>query len=240
MGNLSVIDSAIIIFLLFGALIGFKRGVIKSLVSFVGLIVVLVLAFNLKDPLSEFMYTHLPFFNIGGIFSGVTVLNVLVYEIIAFLILVTLFGTILKVIVVMTGLVEKILDLTIVLGFASKVCGLVFGFVETYIILFFTVYICYNFTGISNYIDEGVITSRMLNSTPILSESIKNENSTMKEIMALQNECHDNNKECSLDALDIMLKYGVLKPNAAVKLINEGKINIDGAMDIVLKYGGNN
>ncbi len=36
------------------------------------------------------------YFNIGGAFAGVTILNILIYEIIAFLILVVLFGTILK------------------------------------------------------------------------------------------------------------------------------------------------
>ena len=236
MFNLTVIDSAVIIILLFGALIGFKRGIIKSAVSFIGLIIVLVLAFTLKNPLSEFMYTHLPFFNIGGAFAGVTILNILIYEIIAFLILVVLFGTILKLVVMVTGIVEKILDLTIILGFFSKIAGLIFGFVETYVIIFFTLFICYNFTNISNYIDEGTITSRILNSTPVLSGSISAENKSIKEIMALENECSSNKSECNMDALDIMLKYNVLKPDVAEKLINSGKVNINGALDIVNKY----
>ena len=236
MFNLTVIDSAVIIILLFGALIGFKRGIIKSAVSFIGLIIVLVLAFTLKNPLSEFMYTHLPFFNIGGAFAGVTILNILIYEIIAFLILVVLFGTILKLVVMITGIVEKILDLTIILGFFSKIAGLVFGFVEAYVIIFFTLFICYNFTNISNYIDEGTITSRILNSTPVLSESISAENKSIKEIMALEDECSNNKNECNMDALDIMLKYNVLKPDVAEKLINGGKVNINGALDIVNKY----
>src|SRR5574344_2057121 len=106
MFNLTVIDSAVIIFLLFGAILGFKRGIIKSAVSFIGIIIVIILAFILKNPLSEFMYTHLPFFNIGGNFAEITVLNILVYEALAFLILCIIFGTILKLVVVFTGLVE--------------------------------------------------------------------------------------------------------------------------------------
>jgi uncharacterized membrane protein required for colicin V production len=240
MFDLTVIDSAIIIILLFGALIGFKRGIIKSAISFIGLIIVLVLAFTLKNSLSEFMYTHLPFFNIGGDFAGVTILNILIYETIAFLILAILFGVVLRLIVAFTGIIEKILDLTIILGFFSKLFGLIFGFVETYIILFVIIYASYNFTNLSNYIDEGVLTSRMLNSTPILSSTVANESKSIKEINALQNTCKANNHECNIDALDIMLKYNVLKPETAEKLINSGKININGAMEIVNKYKGEN
>src|SRR5574344_513625 len=112
--NLTVVDSAVIIILLFGALLGFKRGIIKSAVSFIGILIVIVLAFSLKNSLSEFLYTHLPFFNIGGNFAGITVLNILIYETIAFLILAIIFGTILGLIVKLTGIIEKILDLPIV------------------------------------------------------------------------------------------------------------------------------
>lgn len=236
MFNLTVIDSAVIIILLFGALIGFKRGIIKSAISFIGLIIVLILAFTLKNPLSEFMYTHLPFFNIGGTFAGVTILNILIYEVIAFLILAVIFGTVLKLVVMLTGIVEKILDLTIILGFFSKIAGLIFGFLESYVIIFFILFISYNFTNISNYIDEGTITSRILNSTPVLSNTIVAENSSIKEIMNLEDECSNNKNECNLDTLDIMLKYNVLKPEIAEKLINENKVNINGALDIVNKY----
>ena len=41
----SIVDSIIILFLLMGAIAGFKRGVIKSATMFVGAIVVLILSF---------------------------------------------------------------------------------------------------------------------------------------------------------------------------------------------------
>src|SRR5574344_1572013 len=193
---LTVIDSAVIVFLLFGALLGFKRGIIKSAVSFVGILIVIGLSFSLKNSLSEFLYTHLPFFNIGGSFAGISILNVLIYETIAFLLLAILFSTVLGLVIKLTGIIEKILDLTIVLGFFSKILGLLFGFVTTYIIIFAILFVCYNFTDFSNYIAEGNITSRILDSTPILTNSIDSENKTIKEIMNLKDECGDNKNEC--------------------------------------------
>src|SRR5574344_1020632 len=117
MCTLTIIDAVFIVFLLFGAAMGFTRGFIKSAVSFIGTIVVFGLAFYLKNPVSEFLYTNLPFFSFGGALEGVSVLNIIIYELIAFLLVVTILEIILKLIVMLSGVLEKILNMTIVLGF---------------------------------------------------------------------------------------------------------------------------
>ena len=50
-----MLDIIIIMILLFGALIGFKRGVIKQGVITIGMILILVLSFILKNPVSSLM-----------------------------------------------------------------------------------------------------------------------------------------------------------------------------------------
>ena len=81
---MNVVDIVILIFLAFGALIGFKRGFTHELVSLVGIFVIIILSYILKNPVSVFFYNNLPFINFGGIFKDITVINILVYEIIAF------------------------------------------------------------------------------------------------------------------------------------------------------------
>ena len=90
---MNIVDAIIILIILMGAVIGFKNGVIRQTVSLVGFLLVIILAFLLKNPLSLWMYEHLPFFNFWGILKGVTVINILLYEVIAFLILVAIFTT---------------------------------------------------------------------------------------------------------------------------------------------------
>ena len=75
---MSIIDLCIIIFLLLGALIGFKQGFTKSLVNCVGYILIVIIAFVLKNPISEFMMNYLPFFDFYGLIKGVSVLNIAV------------------------------------------------------------------------------------------------------------------------------------------------------------------
>lgn len=238
---MNAVDIIIIIILIFGALAGLKKGIIKSIVSFVGLIIVFVAAFYFKNALSEFLYTNLPFFKFGGDFANLSLINIIIYEVIAFLILVIIFGLILKLIVAVTGLVEKVLDLTIVLGFISKLLGLIFGLFETYFILFILLFLLNCLPATNNYIEESYLGQRILNSSPIISKSFANENNAINEFSELAKECNDSNSyECNIKSLDILLKYGVLKPETAEKLINDGKININGALDIVKNYEGGN
>ena len=85
--NIGIIDAVIILFILLGGVVGFKEGVIKKLTSVVGLILVVVLAFTLKNKLSVYFYENLPFFDLWGVFKGIQILNVIFYEVVAFLVI---------------------------------------------------------------------------------------------------------------------------------------------------------
>ena len=81
---MNIVDAVIILFLLLGTVIGFKQGVLKKTVSYIGLIVIIILSFSLKNYVSVFMYENLPFFNFWGLLTGLEILNVILYELIAF------------------------------------------------------------------------------------------------------------------------------------------------------------
>ena len=78
--NINLIDAIILLIILLGGVIGFKEGVIKKLTSVIGLIIVVILSFTLKNYLSVFFYENLPFFDLWGVFKGIQVLNILFYE----------------------------------------------------------------------------------------------------------------------------------------------------------------
>ena len=118
---MNILDAVIIIFLIIGVLAVFRRGFIKQTVLLVGLVITLVLSFNLRVPISTFLYKHLPFFSFTGIFKDVSVLNILLYELIAFLVVFSILYLILRIVLKITGLIEGILKATIILGFFSKI-----------------------------------------------------------------------------------------------------------------------
>ena len=183
MFQLQLIDIIIIFVLLGGAIIGLKKGFFKTSVSFIGVLVVLFLAYVFKNPLSEFMYLHFPFLNFGGEFANITIVNILIYEAIAFAFLVLIFGFLMKLIIVLTGLLDKIADLTHILGFLSQIFGFVFGFLKTYIIVFAIFFILQYFVNIYPLVEQGLITSKMVHNTPILSKVSEKERVTFDEIL---------------------------------------------------------
>ena len=79
---MNIISAVIILIVLFYVFLGFKRGVIKTGVSLVGTISILIVSYVLKDILANFLMEHLPFFNFGGVFDGITSINILMYDMI--------------------------------------------------------------------------------------------------------------------------------------------------------------
>ena len=80
-----VIDILIILLIILFGVYGYKTGFVKTVVDTVGLILVFVFAYLFKDPIAEWMSYNLPFFGFWGSFKGITILNVIIYQLIALL-----------------------------------------------------------------------------------------------------------------------------------------------------------
>ena len=106
-----MVDIIIVLVILLSGVIGLKRGFTKELVCFLGFFLVIVLSFILKNPVSSFFYNHLPFFKFGGLFKGITSINILLYEVLAFLIIASILLIILRLVIFATSVFEKLLKL---------------------------------------------------------------------------------------------------------------------------------
>lgn len=223
---MNVVDIIILIFLGFGALIGFKRGFTRQLVSLVGIFVILILSFLLKNPISVFFYNNLPFFNFGGIFKDITVLNILVYEILAFFVVFFLLTILFKILLSITKIFEKILNATIILGIPSKILGAVLGIIQYIIYVFIFMYILSLPTINISYIKESKIGSTILEKTPILTNICDKTLDVFNQIVELKEEYDttDNVKEFNQKALNIMIDSNIITKENAQKLIDKGKI----------------
>lgn len=235
---MNTIDILILIFLGFGGLIGFKQGLTRSLVSCVGYIVIIVLAFILKNPISEFLMSVCPFFDFFGLIKGLTVFNIAFYEIVAFLLVFSILLLILKILMIMTNIFEKILTFTIVLGIPSKILGMVVGVIKSFVIVFAVLYVL----ALANVNSFGMENSKfkdaILNNTPLLSNFAGETVTVAKEFADIKDKYQtetDNNK-FNLETLDLFLKYNVVTTETAQKLIDNGKLKIDGAQSIIDKY----
>lgn len=236
---MNIVDLIIIVLILFGAAVGFKRGFTRSLVSAIGTLAIVVLAFFLKNPVSVFLYEHLPFFEFGGVIKGVTVLNIALYELLAFIIVVAILGIVLKILMVVTSIFEKLLSITIILGIPSKILGAVVGAVEWFVIVFIGLYIL-NMPMINiKEINESKLAPGILEKTPILSSTIENTTKVIEEFSSIKENFKDqdvDSKQFNRETLELFLKYDVVKVESIDKLIKDGKLDIEKAEEILDKY----
>ena len=171
---MGLVDLGIIIFIFLGGIAGYRKGAIKEFISAIGFVLIAVLSFVLKNPLSSLFYENLPFFNFDGIFKGVTVLNIFLYELIAFLLIFFVLTLLWRLVVIASGIIQRIINMTIILGFPSKVLGFVLGIIHYYIIAFVVIYILVlPFFNIS-YVMDSRCAQVILNDTPVISNVVKN------------------------------------------------------------------
>ena len=223
---MGIVDIIILIFLAFGALLGFKRGFTRQLVSLVGIFVIIILSYLFKNPVSVFLYNNLPFFNFGGIFKDITVLNVLVYEVIAFFIVFFVLTIIFRILVKITNVFEKILNATIILGIPSKILGAVLGVVQNLIYTFIVLYILSLPTFNLDIIKDSKVGNLILDKTPILNKIANKTLSVFNQVVELKEEYDTttNVGEYNQKTLNIMIDSGVITEENAKKLIEKGKI----------------
>ena len=235
---MNIVDFIIIIFILIGGFLGLKRGAVKEFVSAIGFFVIVVLAFILKNPLSVFFYENLPFFKFGGIFKGVTALNIALYEFIAFLTAALVLTFIWKLIEHASNLMQKLINMTIILGLPSKIIGFVIGLLEYYILSFIIIYIL----TIPIFSVKEVIESKnaqfILHKTPVISKFAKNSAGFIGEFIELRDkyEVTESANEFNYETLDLFMKYDIVNVKSVKKLKEKNKISIDGIENLIKKY----
>lgn len=225
---MNIVDAVLLLALLAGAVIGFKKGFIKTMVSLIGTILVIVLSFKLKEPIADFMFKYLPFFDFKGTYAGLTVLNILIYDTIAFLLVFTFLSAILGIIINISKIIEKLLNVTILLGAFSKILGAIAGLLEMIAFSYIVIFALAQFNVTSEYVLESKIGSVILNNTPILSHVTASTVVAIEDIYELQKEYSDgkNNEKYNQDALMILIRYGIISADKAQELIDNGKLNV--------------
>lgn len=226
--NLNVIDAIIILILLLGGIVGFKEGAIKKIVSIVGVILVVILSFILKNHLSVFFYENLPFIDLWGVFKGIQVLNIVFYEMLAFLIIASVLTIIYKVIVGLTGIVEKLLKATVLLSIPSKILGFIVGLIEHYLWIYLFLFVLSLPVFNIKDIYESKTAMFIMTKTPLLSTYTNKTIDIYNDLHSIiDNRKDKTNVEVNEEAMELMLKYEIITPESAHKLVDRNKVQVD-------------
>lgn len=231
---MNLVDVIILLFLGLGAARGFARGFFKQTVMFVGTILVVILSFLLKNPLSMILYENLPFFTFGGLTS----LNILLYEVLAFIIALSVLSIALTIITKLTGIIETALKLTIILALPSKLLGMVVGFIESVFIVYVVLFIASSPAFDVPFVKDSKYADIILTKTPIVSNITKDAVKSFNEIAEFtKNEIDmENVSKTNRNIMEIMLKNDVVTTDSLKLLIEKDKIKIDNIDELIEKY----
>lgn len=230
-----VINIIIVVFIVSEVYAGMKKGFFESSIRFIGFIASVIGAYLLKNPLSVFMYTHLPFFEFNGLFKGVSALNIIAYELIAFVIVFILLMLVVKIVCKVTGLIDKIMSMVFFLGIPNKILGGIVGFIQSIIFLYFVIFavkVVGNLTGmemrpsLADFIVE----------VPVLKDTFGETLNSMDDITALALEYEDtkDKDEFNNKAIQVLLDYNIVTEENLEILIESGKID---SIDSIAEFG---
>ena len=224
-----IVDIIIVILLISGFITGYKKGLIKQTISTVGLIVVVVLSFMLKNNLSVFLYKKCPFFTVG-LLKNYAPLNILLYELLSFFILFIVFSIILKIILKITGIVENIVSTDDgIFRTIFKLLGGILGVIESYISIFIILLILsipifsLNFT---KYLNRSTLKNHIMNNA-ILTSSISGPVvNTINSINELEIQKNIGTDEFNCKTIDVFKKNKIISKESLKYLKDSKKLDI--------------
>ncbi len=235
---MNIVDAIIIVIIILVALNGFKNGFFKQSVLTIGTILVFVLSYYFKDYLANFFSYNLPFFNFAGPFLGLKSINIILYQLLAFLIIFVFLSAVLVVLLKITGVFEKILKYTVVLGIPSKILGFILGLVEGYIIVFIALFFLNQPAVNIKELDNSRLMPVILDSSYGLSNVVKQTNEAVKEVSSLINDYNETKDvdKFNYDATKILLDKKIITSEYLSKLKEKNKISFKGIDDLINNY----
>ena len=237
---MNVIDVIVLLIIVGSGVYGFKNGFIKQAASLIGLIIIFYLSFVLKDPIAEWLSLNLPFFDFMGSFRGATILNVIIYQLIAFFIVFSILSVIYAIVIKITGVIEKVLKMTIILAIPSKALGLLLGLIEGFVISMILIMVLS--LPILNFglVRESTSRKYLYNNSPIIGNITKEFNSSISDVIELKDQFNNNSdrESFNLSCFDALLKHKIIGVKYSERLVNSGKLGVDEnkANAIIAKY----
>ena len=202
-----IISIVILILLSFGVLLGIKRGFTYQLIKMVGIFLILILSYLLKDLIAEIFIKYFDFIKIDKSIS------IIFYRMLSFIILCFIFRLILQLLLRISKTFENILKATVILSIPSKILGGILGFIEYYIYIFIILLVL-NLPFMPIDIGKSKIASSMINGTPLMSENLDMTLfEDLKEVV--------DSKGNTEDYLEVLIKHGIINRKESMKILEK-------------------
>lgn len=223
--GINVFDVAIVLLILMSAITGAKQGVLKSVVNFVGTIIVYIIAFALKDKVGVILCKFCPFFN----FNGYPTLNILLYQLVAFVLIAGILFAVFSFIMKVTRIIQRLVDMTVILKLPSSILGFVVGLFEGYIVMFIVLAVlALPFRNFEPY-QESKLVNTIINDSPILTKSLGGVVDALTDVYQISSNMDgngtDQKNQINLDIMGVYLEHNVVSKKDALDIVDMDKFD---------------
>lgn len=222
---MNIVDIVIVLLLILSILNGARRGFLKETVNFAGTIIVYVIAYLLKNKIGVLFSLWFPFFD----FKGVNSLNILLYQLIAFIVIAGVLFGVFNIVLRLSGIIERLVDSNVITRIPSKILGGVVGFIDGYIILFAILLILSFPLKDNSLYTSSVLKEKMLSSSPGLTSTMGKLADLLVNVHEIQVSDLNNKNELNTKVLKMYLDADIISTEDLGKIIDTHKLdNIDG------------
>ncbi len=233
---MNIFDIAIILLIIASGFVGIERGIIKEGVMLAGTLLVYFVAFLLKGPLGLLLCKLLPFYG----FNGLVTLNIIIYQLLAFFIVALILFSIYNVVLKCTGVVQKLIDLSVILTIPSKILGFIVGIIEGYIIIFILLLVLSVPLRNVDYFINSKGVDIVMNHSPILSSSFEGVSTTLEDLEKITHRVvsgDTNISQINIDIVKDLIDCNIISKKDTLDIIETGKLSeVVGLEDFVKSY----
>lgn len=223
---MAVLDGIIIILLVLGILYGTKKGFLNGIISLIGLFVSFIMALLLRGVVADILLKGMPFLKFSGSYKGITSLNILFYEAVAFILVFLFLLSILSLVLKITGIVQKVIDYSVVLTLPSKILGVIVGIINALIISYVMSFIMLNINSTRQMVHDSKIAPYLLKNSVVISKDTKKYYDSTTKINKIIDKCkHEKNKRtCNVLVANSLIESKIIEKEKVIELINSGKL----------------
>ena len=238
--SLNILDLGVVFISLMFFIVGVKNGFIKEAFSLAGTILIFLIAYSFKGVVGNIMCIGFPFFRFSGVIEGMSSINILLYQIIAFMFLFCALLTVYILILNISEVLQKVVNMTIILIPISKILGGFVSLIKGYVIMFAVFLLLMIPLKNDAMFKESKLVNFMLNNTPVLSSATGDVTKVIGEIYSLGSKVNNkklSSNEANVKTIDLMLKYKFTDKDTVKELVRKNKLdNVEGIDEVLKKY----
>lgn len=224
---MSIYDGLLLLILVFFVFLGFQRGFIKQVSDFVVLLISMIIAAPLSKLICNLTYKVLPFFNFMGDAKGLKTLNLILWRLIIYFLIILIIIFIVSRIFAKFKISNKIRESMVEQNIVSKILGAIMS-------VFLGVIVLYNALMIINtpFIEfnlnkESKVSKFIMEKTLVISSLNKDVYKTSnyaKKIVHSKKNTDKNYKNVNIMIINNMIVNDLVSSDLAIELNDDGKL----------------